>query len=475
MSLKQQTANALGWNLIDRIGTQVVYLITGIVLARLLSVSDFGLIGMLSIFVGLSTILVDGGFSSALIRKQGASEVDYNTVFYLNMGISLLLYSILYMSAPFIAEFYSQPQLVSLSRVLFLGIIINSAALIQSTLYTKQINFKVQVVTNALSLVIAGSSAIILAYKGAGPWALVSQTLILSICKTTALWIVSSWRPRLIFSIDSLKSILGYSSNLLGSQIVNSLFNNLYTLTIGRLFSVVEVGYYSQAQKMNDMATSVINNPIQAATFPIFSTIQDDPDRLLRAFRKTMRFAMFVTFLTLPMLLLVSRPFMLFLLGDKWIGSVPYLQLILVGSIFNLITALVNSFLRIPGRTDVLLRLEFAKVFISVVFLVLTIPYGALAVILGLVISRIIICIVNMYVSSRYIDYSFPMQTKDILPYVALSAISCVISWPISLILEGDLYLLVTQCSAYSIIFFSLAWLFNSKVLVDVISTLKRS
>ncbi|MGL5893049.1 MAG: lipopolysaccharide biosynthesis protein [Bacteroidales bacterium] len=475
MSLKQQTANALGWNLIDRIGTQAAYLVTGIVLARLLPVSDFGLIGMLSIFVGLSTILVDGGFSSALIRKQGATDRDYNTLFYLNMGVSIFLYLLLFAATPAIARFYSQPQLIPLARVLFLGIIINSAALIQSTLFTKQINFKVQVITNTISLLIAGGSAIALAYNGAGAWALVFQTLILSFCKTLTLWIVSSWRPKMMFSLESLKSVLGYSSNLLASQIVNTLFVNLYTLTIGRLFSVAEVGYYTQAQKMNDMATSVLNNPIQAATFPIFSTIQDDRERLLRAFRKTMRFAMFVTFLALPMLLLVARPFMLFLLGDKWSHSVPYLQLILIGSIFNLITALVNSFLRIPGRTDVLLRLEFAKVLLSVVILIFTIPYGSLAVIGGLVISRIIICITNMYISSRYIDYTFGMQVKDILPYAGLSVLSFVAAWPISQVLEGNFWLLATQCSTYSIIFFTLAWLFNSKVLVDVISTLKRS
>ncbi|MGL5920590.1 MAG: oligosaccharide flippase family protein, partial [Bacteroidales bacterium] len=197
MSLKKKTATALIWNLVDKVGTQIAYFITGIILADLLPVSDFGLVGMLSIFIFLSTIFIDGGFSSALIRKQNTKDSDYSTVFYLNLGVSILLYLILFFSAPWIASYYNHPELVPIARVIFLSLIFNSAGIIQNSLYAKLINFKVQAITNIISLIFSGGIALILAWKGFGAWAIVYQTVSLSLIKTGLLWIVSSWRPRL--------------------------------------------------------------------------------------------------------------------------------------------------------------------------------------------------------------------------------------------------------------------------------------
>ncbi|MGL5317888.1 MAG: lipopolysaccharide biosynthesis protein [Bacteroidales bacterium] len=472
MTLKKKTATALIWNLVDRLLSQFSYFVTGLILAKLLSVTDFGLVGALSLFVALSSIFIEGGFSSALIRKQDATEKDYSTIFYINMLVSILLYALLYIVSPFIADFYDQPQLVNIGRVLFLSLIFNSAGLIQNTLLSKDVNFRLQTIANISSLILSGGITIFLAYKGYGVWALVYQTLSISIIKTAFLWISSSWRPRLVFSLNSIRSMFSYSTNLLGSQFINTIFLNIYSLIIGRFFSVQELGYYAQAQKMNDMAVSVLNNPVQTATFPIFSMIQDDQARLVNAFRKTMRFAMFLCFWFLPMLVLMSRPLLLFLIGEKWANSVPFLQLLAVGGVFTILAALVNNFVRVCGRTDLLFRLEIAKLILAISILVCTIPYGAIVVVIGQAVAKILIAVMNMYFIGREIHYSLQQQSKDIAPYMGIAIVAIVVSYLVSYFITGNFLLLMVQGLVYTLVYLGLAYKGNSVIMKEMLNYL---
>lgn len=472
MSLKKKTASALIWNLIDKVGTQIAYFITGIILADLLSVSDFGLVGMLSIFIFLSTIFIDGGFSSALIRKQNTTDRDYSTVFYLNMGVSILLYLILFFLAPWIAGYYNQPELVPVARVIFLSLIFNSAGIIQNALYAKMINFKVQTITNIISIVFSGGIALLMAWKGFGVWAIVYQTVSLSIIKAGLLWIVSSWRPRLVFDMECVKSLFGFSSYLLLSQLIGAV-QSIYPMVLGRHFSVNAVGFYTQAQKMSDMAISTLNTPIQSALYPVLSSINDEQERLTNAFRKTVHFACFIAFLFLPMLAITARPFLLIILGEKWYNSIDFLQILSICGIFSIITSLVNNFLRVIGNSKGLFLVETVKAIIVFALLILTLPYGVYYVVLSQLISRFFICIFSMYYTALKTDYSFKMQLQDIIPYLILSVISTLIVLSLQLFTSNIWILFFVQNALYLIVYIGLSYTKENRILKDVIQIIK--
>lgn len=472
MSLKQKTTIALIWTLIDKVGTQIAYFITGVILADLLPVSDFGLVGMLSIFIFLSTIFIDGGFSSALIRKQNTTESDYSTVFYLNLGVSILLYLLLYFSAPWIAAYYKQPALIPIARVIFLSLIFNSAGIIQNALYAKSINFRIQTLTNIVSLIFSGGIALLLAWKGFGAWAIVYQTVSLSIIKTGLLWIVSSWRPRLVFDMECVKSLFGFSSYLLLSQLIGSV-QSIYPMVLGRHFNVNAVGFYTQAQKMSDMAISTLNTPIQSALYPVLSSINEEPERLNNAFRKTIHFACFISFLFLPMLAITARPFLLIILGDKWSNSIVFLQILSICGIFSIITSLVNNFLRVIGNSKGLVFVETTKAIIVFALLMVTLPYGVFYVVLSQLISRFVICIFSMYYTARKTDYSMKMQIEDVMPYLVLSGITTLLVLSMELLTTNIWILFFVQNVLYVIIYLGLSYKKDNRILKDVIQLIK--
>lgn len=472
MTLKDQTISALLWTLVDKVGTQIAYFITGVIMADLLDVSDFGLIGMLSIFVLLTTIFIDGGFTSALIRYQDTNEDDYSTVFYVNMGMSILLYALLYMSAPLIAEYYDQPRLIPVSRVLFLSILFNSGGIIQNTIYAKSINFKIQTIANIVSLVLSGGIALLLAWKGYGVWAIVYQTVSVSILKTGLLWSVSKWRPRLVFKISTIRRLFGFSSYLLLSQLVG-IVQNMYSMMLGKHFSVTTVGYYTQAQKMSDMAISTINSPIQSSLFPVLSSINQEEDRLLNAFRKSMHFACFLSFLFLPMLAITSKPFILMFLRNKWFDSIVFLQILSICGILSIITALVNTFLRVEGKSKHLLFVETIKAVITFSVLIATIPYGAIAVVIGQLISRFLICLFSMYMTALKTNYSMIFQLKDIQSYIFIALASFLVCYPVSYVITNIYLLFLIQNVVYLIAFASLNYLNKNVIIADIIDLVK--
>ena len=295
-SLKQRTIGALLWNLLDRMGQQVLLFIVGVLVANILSVEDYALVGMLAIFSAIANIVLDSGFSAALIRKQDATETDYNSVFYLNIFISVCLYLLLFVCSPLIAGFFNQPLLTDLARVIFLALPFNSLSLIQTTLLNKQVSFKILTKINLIALTASGIGSLAMAYGGMGVWTLAWQPVILAFLRTVLLWFFNKWRPQLLFSISHIKELFGFSSNLLLAGLVNSIFTNIYSVAIGKLYPPVQLGYYSQGNKFSLMVISSVYSSLQTATYPIFSHIQNDKERSLRSYRKTIRFTAFLTF-----------------------------------------------------------------------------------------------------------------------------------------------------------------------------------
>lgn len=420
-SLKQKTIGALLWNLLDRLGQQVLLFIVGILVANILSVEDYGLIGMLAIFSAIANIVLESGFGSALIRKQDATETDYNSVFYFNTAISAVLYLTLYLAAPFIADYFEQPLLTPLSRVVFLSLPFNSLSLIQTTLLNKKVQFKTLAKVNLASLLISACSQLAMAFSGMGVWTLAWQPVILAFSRSVLLWMLNQWRPQLLFSLKSIRVLFGFASNLLLGSIINAIFTNIYSVAIGKLYPPQQLGYYTQGNKFSLMVISSIYSSLQTATYPIFSSIQDDRERSIRAYRKTIRFTAFLTFPLMIGLVSIASPFISIILKAEWASCIPFFQLACLAGIFTILGTINQNFVKAYGRSDVIFKLEIIRTLLIIVCLLATLRESALTMILFQTIAQVVIYLISIIYIGRIVGYRWTHQLRDILPYAALS------------------------------------------------------
>ena len=420
-SLKQKTIGALLWNLLDRMGQQVLLFIVGILVANILSVEDYALVGMLAIFSAIANIILDSGFSSALIRKQDATETDYNSVFYFNVCISICIYLMLFVSAPSIARFFNQPLLTDLARVIFLALPLNSLSLIQTTLLNKQVRFKTLTKVNITALTASSICSLGMAYSGLGVWTLAWQPVILALLRTILLWFFNTWRPRLQFCMGSIKELFGFASNLLFASIVNSIFTNIYSVAIGKLYPPVQLGYYSQGNKFSLMLTSSIYSSLQTATYPIFSHIQNDRERSLRSYRKTIRFTAFLAFPLLIGAISVAHVFISLILKAEWMGCVPFFQLTCLTGIFTILSTINQNFAKAQGRSDLIFKLEMARTVLIIAGLAITFRQSALIMVAYLTLTQLLIYIISSITIGKAVGYNWLQQVKDIAPYAVLS------------------------------------------------------
>lgn len=420
-SLKQKTIGALLWNLLDRLGQQVLLFIVGILVANILSVEDYGLIGMLAIFSAIANIVLESGFGSALIRKQDATETDYNSVFYFNTCISAVLYLTLYLAAPFIANYFEQPLLTPLSRVVFLSLPFNSLSLIQTTLLNKKVQFKTLAKVNLISLLISACSQLAMAFSGMGVWTLAWQPVILAFSRSVLLWMLNQWRPQLLFSLKSIRVLFGFASNLLLGSIINAIFTNIYSVAIGKLYPPQQLGYYTQGNKFSLMVISSIYSSLQTATYPIFSSIQDDRERSIRAYRKTIRFTAFLTFPLMIGLVSIASPFISIILKAEWASCIPFFQLACLAGIFTILGTINQNFVKAYGRSDVIFKLEIIRTLLIIVCLLATLRESALTMILFQTIAQVVIYLISIIYIGRIVGYRWTHQLRDILPYAALS------------------------------------------------------
>lgn len=452
-SLKQRTIGALLWNLLDRMGQQVLLFIVGVLVANILSVEDYALVGMLAIFSAIANIVLDSGFSAALIRKQDATETDYNSVFYFNIFISACLYLLLFACSPLIAGFFNQPLLTDLARVIFLALPFNSLSLIQTTLLNKQVSFKILTKINLIALTASGIGSLAMAYGGMGVWTLAWQPVILAFLRTVLLWFFNKWRPQLLFSISHIKELFGFSSNLLLAGLVNSIFTNIYSVAIGKLYPPVQLGYYSQGNKFSLMVISSVYSSLQTATYPIFSHIQNDKERSLRSYRKTIRLTAFLTFPLMTGMVSVAYPFIALILKAEWMGCVPFFQLTCLAGIFTILSTVNQNFAKVQGRSDLIFKLEIARTLLIIACLAASLKQSALIMVACLALTQILIYLISIVVIGKAVGYSWLKQIRDIAPYAVLS----VIMWGILLIPDCFLtenYLLLPVKIVIGILFY---------------------
>ncbi|MDE6803189.1 MAG: lipopolysaccharide biosynthesis protein [Muribaculaceae bacterium] len=420
-SLKHRTVKGTIWSSIERFSVQGILFIVTIIMARLLTPADYGLVGMLAIFIAVSQSLIDSGFSQALIRKQDRSEIDNSTVFYFNIVVGIILYIILYLCAPLIAKFYSEPKLVPITRLIGLNIIFNSLAVVQRALLTIRLDFKTQAKASLIGAIVSGIIGIIMAYTGFGVWAIVTQQIFNLALVTLFLWLLSHWKPILIYSWDSFRELFSFGSKLLGAGLLDTLYRNLYLIVIGKIFRASDLGYYTRAHQFSDFASSNVTGILQRVSYPVLCTIQNDDERLANVYRRMLRTSTFIIFPMMMLLAAVSRPLVLAFLTEKWLFASTLLIPLCFGAMWYPVHAINLNLLQVKGRSDLFLRLEIIKKCIGIMIICVTIPFGLLVMCWGTVVNSVVSLIINTYYTGKIINLGFLTQMRDILPILFLS------------------------------------------------------
>ncbi len=420
-NLQRKTVSALFWSFLQAFAQRAVQFVVGIVLARLLFPEQFGLIGMLTIFIAVIRAFLDSGFGAALIQKREISQTDICSIFYFNIAVGAAAACLLSLAAPWIAAFYRQPILTPLTRALSLTFIIDSFAMIQSTLLTKEINFKTQTKVSVIAGILSGATGITMAVLGFGVWSLVAVQLSTAFYSAASLWFFSAWRPQLLFSFSALRGMFAYGSRLLFSGVLNQIFENIHLIVIGRLFSATDLGFFARAKNLTDIPSQTLAEMTGRVTFPVFCSVQDDPARLKRGLKKALRVLAFVTFPVMIGLAVVARPLIQVLLTDKWLPAAPYLQLLCLAGALYPVHLMNLSVLQATGRSDLFLRLEIIKKALIALNIMITWHWGITAMVYGMVVTSVISFYLNSYYNGVRIDYPFGEQVLDLLPYIGVT------------------------------------------------------
>lgn len=420
-SLKQTATKGIFWSVAERFSVQGVQFIIMLAMARLLSPSDYGLVGMIMIFIAISQSLVDSGFSQALIRKQNRNEIDYCTVFYFNTVISVLLYLLLFVISPIVAEFYNVPELCSVMRAVSIVIIINALTVVQRTILTAKIDFKTQAKASFIAAVISGILGIILAFYGYGVWALIYQQIINQVISAIVLWYYSTWRPKLIYSWLSFRSLFAFGSKLMGVGLIDIIYNNIYPIIIGKVFSPADLGFYSRAKNFSDLPSSNITVILHRVTYPFLCQIQNEDERLAIVYRKFLKISAFVVFPLMCGLAGLSTPLITTLIGEKWLFCSELLTIICFTMMWYPINSINLNLLQVKGRSDICLKLEFIKKGVGLTLLILSISYGVKAMCIVGILGSLIALVINTYYTGKLIQVGFFKQMYDLLPTLSLS------------------------------------------------------
>lgn len=473
-TIKQKTINNMAWSVTERVSLQVIHMVISIVLARLLEPSQFGLIGMLAIFTSIAQSILDSGFGSALIQKKDATKTDASSIFYFNLFIGIILFGILFISAPYIANFFNQPILTSLTRVLSLTLIINAFSLVQLSLLRKNLDFKKHFIVSIIAVLFSGLCGILAAFAGLGVWSLVVQSLTFSLAQAASLWFLNKWRPAFEFSYPSLKSMYSFGSRLLIAGIIETIFKNVYQTFIGKTYSATDLGYYTRAQTMETAVSVAGSMALGQVIFSAFSPYQDDNNTLKQVHSKTIRMSMFVILPVMIGLIVIARPLFVFLLTEKWAPSVPYFQLLsVIGILFPIVVQNYNL-LRIKGHSDLHLRLEIFKYVMTTIAIALTYKHGILELIYGQIAVALISHFVVSYIAGRLVGYSLIDMFKDILPSAVTALImGAGIFFVGKMDIQITLIRLIIQVLVGIFIYFLINKLIKSPNLEEVLSILR--
>lgn len=423
MSISSVTKKGFFWSFIETFSKKGLHFVIGIILARLLTPADYGLIGICTVFIAIGSAFVEGGFGVALIRKKNCSDEDYSTVFYFNIIISLIAYTLLFIFSPYIADIFKNLQLTKIIRVLSLGLVFGSFSVIQRAILTKEVNFKVQTKSTTLALLLSGIVGICLAFLGYGVWSLVVQSLLLSLIGTLSLWYLNSWRPKLIFSKSSFKELFLFGSNLLITDIINIIYKNAYYIVIGKFFSAASLGFFTRAETTVGMLTTNLTNTVKRVSYPVLAKLQDDEDGLKVMYKKLLKNTMLIGASLIFGLAATAKPLVLLLIGEQWLPSVLYIQLLSFAGIFLPLTIFNLNAINVKGRSMLYLKLQLANKVLGIPVILVGIYYGITEMLIGFIVVAFAYYLLNAYFSSKLINYSIKEQLIDILPIFIVSGL----------------------------------------------------
>lgn len=474
--LKTLTARSVKWNLIDKFSTQVLAAVTGIVLARILSEEDFGLVGAILVFQAFASLFVDSGFSFALIQRKAPTRLDYSTVLWFNMGMAVTVYMVLFFCAPLIADcFGGDRRLVPLSRVMFLSFILNASAIVQTNRLMKKMDVRMVAASNALGLVAAAIVGISLAVGGYGVWAIVWQSITLNAVKSLVLWFTSGWLPVLAFSWSALRGFFSVGSGMMVSSFLNVLFQNIYSFFIGNRAGLVPLGYYTQADKWSKMGITSVSQTITASFLPALSQVQDDDERFSRASSKMNRFTAYVLFPAMGFLIVMATPIFHCLFGTKWDPSIILFQLLLLRGVFTVLTSLYNNYLVAKARTRTVVVMEALRDGAALLFLIATLPVIAMATdgdkVLGIKIllygqlaASLITWGVMTVSVAKVAGRSLGSFLADNIPYLVETVAICVLLWAESLVIADCWLLLAVQATTALVLYLGVNFALKSVI-----------
>lgn len=433
-SVKQETFNGVVWTSVEKFSNLGIHFVVGLVLARLLQPSDFGAIALLTIFYTISNSFIDSGFGSALVRKQGRTETDFSTVFYFNIFISIVCYAILYASAPLISDFFRLPILCLVLRVQAVNLIFNAFIAVLNAKLLISLDFKAIAIRTLLSALISGIVGITMAYLGYGIWSLVFQTLTATFVNLVFVWSYCRWIPLWTFSFQSFKELGSYGSKLLAAGLINTIYDNLSPLAIGKFYTPKDLGFYNRGAELARVPNQSMLSVVQSVSFPVFSKIQDDDAHLISVYRKYIKIAsMFLIFSSI-LIAALAKPIILLLLTEKWSEAIIYLQLFCMAVMFNHINTINLNLLKVKGRSDLFLKLEIVKKTISTIILISAIPFGVLAICISKIFYTQIAIVINTYYSGKLFNMGYISQVKDFIGYFFLSVLACLPAYLVTFI-----------------------------------------
>jgi O-antigen/teichoic acid export membrane protein len=474
-NLKSKTLSGLFWNLSEKLGIQVIQFIPTLFLARLLAPDQFGLIGMLTLFLSVANVFLDSGFGAALIQKKDADYMDECSIFYFNIFIGFVSTLVLFFAAPSIASFYHQPILIGLTRVLSLVILINAFDIVQTARLTRQLDFKTQLRANLFASLVSGVIGIATAFLDWGVWSLVAQSIARSLISTLTLWIICDWRPSWMFSIDSLKGMFGFGSRMLLSNLIGTFFDNLFQVFIGKVFSATALGYYTRAASMRDISVETTSNTVGRVMYPALASIQGDHLRLKQAYRKSMLQTTFIHFPLMVGLIVLARPLVNLLFSAKWASCVIFFQLMCTNGLLYPLHLLNLNVLKVKGRSDLYLRLQVLKRFLIVIGLSITYRWGIGAMLIGQIVTSAINYSLTCLYSGNLIEYPMKNQVLDVLPSFLFSCLMGVGMMLTHFVIGPvvDILLLITQTLIGVAVYLLLNWVSRSEPLFEVIEMVK--
>lgn len=476
-NLKEQAVSGVVWTFAQQFSIQIINFTVQIFLARMLLPEMFGMIAMLSIFIAIGQVLMDGGMTSSLIRLKEPTQLDYSTVFMTNLMMSFGIYILVFLAAPYIADFYQLEPLENIVRVYALTFVIRSFVAVHVAKLTKEMNFKLQMKLQVPSTIFGAIVGLTLAYLGYGVWSLVWLNLSQVLMFTVQNWILIKWKPSFSFDKTAFKYHFDFGYKMTLSAILDTIYNNSYNIVIGKFFSPTVVGFYNQADNLRLLPVNQISTVMGKVTYPLFSNLANDVE-LKKAYRISMRLILVVVIPIMILLLVIAEVFFRFLFGDKWLPAVPYFQVLAIASIFRPIGTYNLNILKVKGRSDLFLKLEIVKKVIGVLAIVLALPFGIMALVYSLTITSIFFAFLNAYFCGQLINYKVQEQVSHIYKFFAIGIFSGVLSYLLFRLVESsskhDFITLIVTSITYCILYFGLIYIFEKEIIATIKNLIKR-